>query len=84
MLAHFNRAWCKNDSRSFLRSKDPTNADVKLMVHSQHINFNDDWMTGNCEFENAEGELINDFCIDVLEDGTYTAEMCEKIPLKYR
>ena len=77
--AHFNRIWCNNNS-----TKDPTNADVKMMIHNKHINFNADFLTGNCDFERAEGVLTNDFCLDINEDGSYTAEICEKIPNKYR
>ena len=77
--AHFNRIWCKNNS-----TKNPKNLDVKLMIHNEHINANMDAISGDCEFENAEGLHPDDFCLNIEEDGSYTAEVCEKIPFKYR
>ena len=79
MTAHFNRIWCDNKA-----TENATNLDVKLMIHNRHINFNADFITGNCDFEHAEGISINDFCMDIKEDGTYTAEICEKVPEKFR
>ena len=54
------------------------------MIHNEHINANFDASSGDCAFENAEGLSPDHFCIDIDEEGTYTAEICEKIPLKYR
>ena len=66
----------------------PNNTDVKLMIHNEHINANIDVLSGECKFENAEGLSPDDFCLNIEIDEeeivTYTAEVCEKIPNKYR
>ncbi len=77
--AHFNRKWCENKPNT-----DPTNLDVKLMIHNEHINMNLDFASGSCDFKHAEGLYPDDFCLNIEEDGTYTAEICEKVPFKYR
>ena len=77
--AHFNRIWCSNTPKD-----NPRNADVKLMIHNEHINANLDAFSGTCDFENAEGLSPDNFCLDIDENGDYTAEICEKIPIKYR
>ena len=81
--AHFNRKWCKNEPVN-----NPNNTNVKLMIHNEHINANIDVLSGECKFENAEGLYPDDFClnieIDEEETVTYTAEVCEKVPNKYR
>ena len=54
------------------------------MIHNEHINFNADALSGTCDFEHAEGLSPDNFCLDIDEHGAYTAEICEKIPIKYR
>jgi hypothetical protein len=54
------------------------------MIHNEHINANLDAFSGTCDFENAEGLSPDNFCLDIDENGEYTAEICEKIPIKYR
>jgi len=76
--AHFNREWCENSPVS-----DPKNSQVKLMIHNEHINWNLDFSTGDCKFEHAEGLSPDDFCLNIHEEGHYTAEVCEKVPNKY-
>ena len=79
ILAHFNREWCENSPVS-----DPKNSQVKLMIHNEHINWNLDVLSGDCKFEHAEGLSPDDFCLNIHEEGHYTAEVCEKVPSKYR
>ena len=49
---------------------------------------NVDFASGTCDFERAEGLPVDDFCVNIEEDESgaiaYTAEICEKIPNKYR
>ena len=54
------------------------------MIHNEHINANLDLLSGDCKFEHAEGLYPNDFCLNFHEEGHYTAEVCEKVPNKYR
>ena len=58
------------------------------MIHNEHINMNVDFASGSCSFDNAEGLYPDDFCVNIEEDTTgktfLTAEICEKIPNKYR
>ena len=54
------------------------------MIHNEHINWNLDLLSGDCKFEHAEGLSPDDFCLNIHEEGHYTAEVCEKVPNKYR
>ena len=54
------------------------------MIHNEHINWNLDLLSGDCKFEHAEGLSPDNFCMNFHEEGHYTAEICEKVPNKYR
>ena len=58
------------------------------MIHNEHINMNADFASGSCSFDNAEGLHPDEFCVNIEEDPNgktfFTAEICEKIPNKYR
>ena len=49
---------------------------------------NVDFASGSCSFDNAEGLHPDEFCVNIEEDPSgktfLTAEICEKIPNKYR
>ena len=61
--------------------KNPTNAEVKMKIHNEHLNFRDsfNWLAGDCNFDTTEGLFVDEFCLNILEDATFTAEVCEKI-----
>ena len=61
--------------------KDPTNEQVKMKIHNEHLNFRDsfNWVSGDCKFETTEGLSVDEFCLNIHEDFTFSAEVCEKI-----
>ena len=61
--------------------KHPKNNEVKLKIHNEHLNFRDsvNWLNGNCDFNTTEGLFVDEFCLNILEDGNFTAEICEEI-----
>ena len=73
---HFNQMACTNTA-----IKDPTNEQVKMKIHNEHLNFRDsfNWVSGDCKFETTEGLSVNEFCLNIHEDFTFSAEVCEKI-----
>ena len=73
---HFNVRACRNKAL-----KNATNAQVKLKIHSEHLNFRDsvNWLGGDCNFETSEGLFVDEFCLNILDDGNFTAEICEEI-----
>ena len=73
---HFNQIRCTNNP-----TKDPTNGQVKMKIHNEHLNFRDsfNWVSGDCKFETTEGLSVDEFCLNIHEDFTFSAEVCEKI-----
>ena len=73
---HFNVKACRN-----LALKTPTNSQVKLKIHDEHLNHRDtvNWIDGDCHFETTEGLFVDEFCLNILHDGNFTAEVCEEI-----
>ena len=61
--------------------RNPTNSEAKLKIHDEHLNYRDsfNWLDGNCNFQTTEGLFVDEFCLNIFEDGHYTAEVCEKI-----
>ena len=52
-----------------------------MKIHNEHLNYRDttNWLGGDCDFNTSEGLFVDEFCLNILEDGSFTAEICEKM-----